>query len=152
MRWPEDAPFLERLYASTRADELARVDWSDAQKADFCRAQFGAQHAHYQAHYPNAAFEIIERNGGPAGRLYVDRWEKEIRLVDLALLPEFRGLGIGTLLLGELAAEADSVAKDLTVHVERFNPALRIYERTGFQFAEDKGVYLFLRRPPVVAV
>ena len=99
-RWTDDAPFLERLYASTRADELAHIAWTDAQKADFCRWQSNAQHTHYQKHYPDAAFEVIELDGTPAGRIYVDRGEKEI------------------------------------------------YDRRGFELAEDKGVYLFLRRLP----
>ena len=148
VRWPEDAPFLERLYASTRADELAITGWSDAQKAEFCRGQFNAQHAHYQKHYPDAAFDVIEQDGASAGRLTVDRREKEIGVVDLALLPDFRGRGIGTRLLRELASEADAAGKPLTMHVERFNPAQRLYARLGFELAEDKGIYLFLRRLP----
>jgi ribosomal protein S18 acetylase RimI-like enzyme len=84
----------------------------------------------------------------PAGRLYVWRAEKEIRIMDLTVLPGFRGRGIGTLLLSSLATESDASGVPLTIHVERGNPARRLYERLGFVEAEDKGVYLFLRRPP----
>ena len=141
---PEDDSFLARVYASSRADELAVTDWSDEQKEIFCRRQFDAQSAYYAANYPEASFQIIERDGGPIGRLYVARWEKEIRIVDITLLPESRGGGIGTKLLRDLQDEARAAGKSLTIHVERFNPALRLYERLGFQQVEDKGVYLLM--------
>jgi len=141
----EDDAFLARVYASSRADELAVTGWSEGQKADFCRSQFDAQSAYYAANYPGASFQIIERNGWPVGRLYVDRWEKEIRIVDITLLPEFRGSGVGTKLLRDLQAEAGSAGKSLTIHVERFNRALGLYEKLGFKQVEDKGVYLLMR-------
>ena len=142
---PEDDSFLARVYASSRAEELAVTGWNEQLKAEFCRSQFDAQSAYYAANYPGASFQIIERDGWPVGRLYVDRWEKEIRIVDITLLPEFRGSGIGTKLLRELQEEARSADKSLTIHVERFNPALRLYQRLGFQEVEDKGVYLLMR-------
>ena len=83
--------------------------------------------------------------GWPVGRLYVARWEKEIRIVDITLLPEFRGTGIGTKLLRDLQTEARSACKSLTIHVERFNRALTLYQRLGFKEVEDKGVYLLMR-------
>jgi ribosomal protein S18 acetylase RimI-like enzyme len=141
---PADEPFLREVYASTRAEELAVTDWSDEQKRAFCDHQFTAQDAHYRAHYPTAEFSIIEADGAPAGRLYVDRWTREIRIMDIALVPEFRGRGIGTRLLGELQEEARGVEKSLTIHVEKFNPALRLYERLGFRAKEDKDVYLLM--------
>ncbi len=142
---PEDDSFLAAVYASTRAEELAVTGWSDEEKAVFCRRQFDAQSAHYREHYLGASFQVIEGDGRPIGRLYVARWEKEIRIVDIALLPEFRGAGIGTRLLHDLQDEARAAGKSLTIHVERFNPALRLYERLGFKQIEDKGVYLLLR-------
>ncbi len=142
---PEDEEFLARVYASSRADELAVTGWSDELKADFCRRQFDAQSAYYGENYPGAAFQVIERDGWPVGRLYVDRWEKEIRIVDITLLPEARGTGIGTKLLRELQEEARAAGKSLTIHVERFNRALQLYQRLGFQEIEDKGVYLLMK-------
>src|SRR2546430_7967304 len=138
---PEDTAFLARVYASSRAEELAQTGWSDEQKEIFCRRQFDAQSAYYAANYPGASFQLIERDGVPIGRLYVARWENEIRIVDITLLPEFRGGGIGTKLLRDLQEEARSAGKSLTIHVERFNPAQELYQRLGFQQIEDKGVY-----------
>ena len=141
---PEDEQFLRAVYAGTRAEELARVPWSDEQKRAFTDMQFAAQDAHYRRHYPTAQYSIIEVQEVPAGRLYVGRFEKEILIIDIALLPEHRRAGIGTKLLRELQDEARTVGKALTIHVEKFNPALRLYQRLGFQQIEDKGVYLFL--------
>jgi len=141
---PEDGQFLRAVYAATRADELALVPWSDEQKRTFTDMQFDAQDADYRRNYPDAQYSIIEMQGEPAGRLYVDRSEKEIRIIDIALLPEHRRTGIGTKLLRELQDEARMAAKVLTIHVEKFNPALRLYHRLGFQQIEDEGVYLLL--------
>jgi ribosomal protein S18 acetylase RimI-like enzyme len=142
---PEDDAFLARVYASSRAEELAITGWPEQLKAEFCRRQFDAQSQYYAANYPEASFQIIERDGWPVGRLYVDRWEKEIRIVDITLLPEFRGSGIGTKLLHDLQEEARAAGKALTIHVERFNRALGLYQRLGFQQVEDKGVYLLMK-------
>jgi GNAT superfamily N-acetyltransferase len=142
---PEDDSFLAGVYASTRTEELAVTGWSDEEKAVFCRRQFDAQSAHYRENYPGASLQIIERDEIPIGRLYVAHWEREIRIMDIALLPEHRGAGLGTKLLRDLQQEARSTGKSLTIHVERFNPALRLYQRLGFQQIEDKGVYLLMR-------
>lgn len=141
---PEDAEFLCAVYASTRAEELAVTSWSDEQKVEFCRMQFTAQAEHYRQRYPNARNLVIEHRGTAIGRLYVDRWEREIRIMDITLLPEHRGAGTGTRLLRELMDEARAASKTLSVHVEKFNPALRLYERLGFCTKEDKGVYLLM--------
>ena len=93
---PEDSEFLYSVYANTRSEELSAVDWSDAQKEQFLRQQFDAQHLAYQQTYEGGDFLVILRNGRPAGRLYVARWEREIRIVDIALLPEYRNAGIGS--------------------------------------------------------
>jgi ribosomal protein S18 acetylase RimI-like enzyme len=141
---PGDDSFLADLYASTRAEELSVTTWSDEEKAGFCRRQFDAQTAHYRENYPGASLQVIERAGEPIGRLYVAHWNREIRIMDIGLLPAHRGTGIGTQLLRELQDEARSAGKTLSIHVERFNPALRLYERLGFKMVEDKGVYLLL--------
>jgi GNAT superfamily N-acetyltransferase len=146
-----DELFLLDLYASTRAEELAQVPWTDEQKATFIAMQFRAQSAHYAQHYPGAQWAIALADDAPAGRLYVWRTESEIRIMDLTMIPVFRGRGIGTLLLSSLAAESDATGVPLTIHVERGNPARRLYERLGFVEAEDKGVYVFLRRAPRVS-
>jgi ribosomal protein S18 acetylase RimI-like enzyme len=138
-----DRELLYRIYASTRADELANVPWDDDAKEGFLRAQFDAQDRWWREHYAGARFDVVIVDGEPAGRLYVHESEDEIRIVDIALLPAYRNRGIGSALLSGVLADGRRV----TIHVERMNPALRLYERLGFTPAEDKGVYLFLERP-----
>ncbi|MEI9893923.1 MAG: GNAT family N-acetyltransferase [Chthoniobacter sp.] len=140
----EDDDFLYRVYAGTRAEELALTNWSAEQKAEFCRMQYRAQTTDYRANYPEAQHSIIERSGTPVGRLIVDRREREIRITDIAILPEARGGGIGTRLLGELREEARGAGKTLSIHVEKFNRALGLYLRLGFRPVEDQGVYLLM--------
>jgi ribosomal protein S18 acetylase RimI-like enzyme len=141
---PADEPFLRRVYASTRAEELELVPWDETHKESFLRMQFDAQDRWYREHYAGATYEVVLVDGERAGRLYVRRGEDEIRIMDIALLPQHRGDGVGTSLVRDLLAEAEVDGKRVTIHVERFNPALRLYERLGFSIAEDKGVYLLL--------
>jgi GNAT superfamily N-acetyltransferase len=143
---PGDELFLSHVYASTRLDELAVTDWTDEQKAAFLHMQFVAQHKFYQENYTDTDFLIIVQDDTPVGRLYVARWKDEFRIVDIALLPAYRGTGIGATILRDLLAEADAVGKPVRIHVERENPALRLYQRLGFVMIEDKGVYLFMER------
>jgi len=137
-----DLEFLYGVYAASRAEELAQVlDWTEAQKKEFLRSQFSLQHTHYQAHFPNARYEVICERGRPIGRLYVDRSDAEMRIMDIALLPEFRGRGIGRTLMEELLAEAKAAGLPVGLHVEATNAAKRLYERLGFRVVEDVGVY-----------
>ena len=145
---PEDRPFLARVYASTREAELAQTPFTDEEKAAFVEQQFTAQSLHYEAHYFDTTFDVVEVDGEPAGRLIVGRWTAEIRIVDIALLPPFRGRGVGTRVLAPVLAEADARGVPTTIHVEVFNPARRLYERLGFAVvAEAEQVYLKLERP-----
>ena len=143
-----DEAFLYHVYASTREEELAVLDWDVAQKEAFLRMQFAAQHHHYREHFPDAAFQVILSDDQPAGRLYVDRWPGEIRIIDIALLPQFRNSGIGTSLLQDLLAEAELAGKPVRIHVEGFNPARRLYERLGFATIADAGVYHLMEWSP----
>jgi ribosomal protein S18 acetylase RimI-like enzyme len=146
---PDDMELLLRVYRSTREEELAMVlDWTEEMKAAFVRQQFEAQHAWYQDHYEGATFDVILVDGAPAGRLYVHRREREIRLVDITFLPEFRGGGLGTSILHDLMAEAGKAGKPLTIHVEVYNPAMRLYERLGFRPIEERGPYLLMEWRP----
>ncbi len=136
-----DAELLLTLYASTRAEELAVVPWSDAEKDAFLRMQFEAQDRYWRAQKPGASFDVIVVDGQPAGRLYVHRMPAEIRIVDIALLPEHRGRGIGTLLIGRILDEAAGGGLPVTIHVEQGNRARALYERLGFTQIATTGVY-----------
>jgi ribosomal protein S18 acetylase RimI-like enzyme len=146
---PGDGDLLLAVYASTRAAELALVNWDDATKRAFVEQQYAAQDTHYRAHYPGATWEVIESGGEPAGRLIVHRGDGEIRVMDISLLPAHRGRGLGTAVLGELAAEADAAQCRLSIHVEHTNPARRLYERLGFVEVEAGEVYVLMERAPV---
>jgi ribosomal protein S18 acetylase RimI-like enzyme len=144
-----DLPFLARVYASTRAEELAIVTtMTEVQKAGFLEAQFHLQHAHYQKYYPEADWLVTMRAGEDIGRLYIERWPSQHRIIDIAFLPEHRGKGAGEALLRDLMDEAASVGKDVSIHVEKYNPAMRLYRRLGFVTEEDKGVYDLMRWTP----
>jgi ribosomal protein S18 acetylase RimI-like enzyme len=141
-----DAAFIAAVYATTRAEELAAVDWTPENRKTFTDWQSRQQEGHYALHYPGAERLVIER-GEPIGRIYVDSAGSEVRLMEVTLLPASRNQGIGTRLLLELLAYADLLGKPASLHVEPFNPAKRMYERAGFAVVEARGLYEFMMRP-----
>jgi len=146
-----DREFLVELYASVREQELSQVPWDDATKRAFIEQQFAAQDAHCRGNYPGATLDVVEVDGSRAGRLYVHRGPSDIRIMEIALAPGFRGRGIGTSLLQDLMAEADSSGRKLSIHVEMNNPARSLYDRLGFEPAGEHGVYVLMERPPAVS-
>jgi ribosomal protein S18 acetylase RimI-like enzyme len=145
----DDYQYLEDLYRSTREEELGHFPFDEEQKKQFIAQQFRAQTDHYALHYPTARFSVIEWNGKRIGRLYVDEWPSQIRIVDISLEAAHRGSGIGTTLLREVMERGAAASKPVTIHVEAYNPALRLYQRLGFEQIDTNGVYLLMEwRPP----
>lgn len=145
----KDSDFLLSVYSSSRADEMARVPWTEEQKTGFLKMQFAAQTTHYQAEHPAAAHEVIRVDGTPAGRLYIDRSGAELHILDITLLPQFRNGGAGTVLLRRIMDEGRKCGKPVTIYVESFNPAQRFFERLGFARAAEQGLNWLLRWSPV---
>ncbi|MGR9087925.1 MAG: GNAT family N-acetyltransferase [Gammaproteobacteria bacterium] len=143
----EDRSFLYKVYVSTRLDELTAVAWNARQKEAFLDMQFNAQQRHYQEHYADAEFLLILLGAQPVGRLYTARRPNEIRIIDISLLPDHRNSGIGSIILNNLIVEARDQMKPLRIHVERSNPAARLYRRLGFVPIGEHGIYSFMERP-----
>ena len=137
----DDRQFLLRVYGSTRDEELSQVEWAPGQREAFLRMQFDAQDREYHERNPEGTFDVIEVDGRPAGRLYVDRRPDDIRIVDISLLPEFRGSGVGGHLLAQLKQEAAASGRKLSIHVEIHNRAAELYRRMGLVVVAEHGVY-----------
>src|SRR6185369_1298298 len=144
-----DQEFLVGVYASTRAAELAQVDWDDSQKDAFIRWQYAMQKQEYEARYPSACYEVILVDGAPAGRIWIGTDDTQIRLLDIALLTEFQNRGVGTYLLQQLMDEATRANKPLRHMVFMLNDnANRLYQRLGFKTIDDVGGYLHMEWTP----
>ena len=148
---PEDDEFLFGVYMSTRERELAQVEWGEGQKEQFVRWQFGLQRREYDARFPRAEYDVILVEGRPAGRLWVGSDGTQIRLLDIALLPEFQNRGVGTLLLRLLIEHARGAGLPLRHMVFVLNDdAHRFYERLGFAVIDDHGAYKHMEWRPEV--
>jgi ribosomal protein S18 acetylase RimI-like enzyme len=138
-----DIPFLMQLYASTREEELAPVPWSGEQKQSFLAYQFQLQRHHYRTYFSDCAFDVIEQRGRSAGRLYLQTRATQLYIIDIVLMPEWRRRGFGTTILRALQATAATQDKGVGIMVEKFNPALHLYQRLGFtSLPERDAVYL----------
>lgn len=147
---PVDQPFLRMLYGTTRAPELEHTGWGRVARERFVDQQFEAQRSYYQAHYADAEQYVIEQAGQPIGRAYLLWTDSHLQIIDLALLPEACGRGIGGELLGRFLERVDREGLSAGLHVESYNPAQRLYFRHGFDVVGENGVYLKLRRHPRV--
>jgi ribosomal protein S18 acetylase RimI-like enzyme len=144
-----DEPFLAALYASTRAEEMALAGWDTATQQAFLWQQFQAQQAHYQAYFPQGQHQVVTLDGQPIGRIYLDRDEEHLHLLDIALLPALRGQGIGGALMAALLDEARAAGLPVTLHVYRFDHRVRAwYQRLGFALVSESGLYELMEWRP----
>ena len=142
---PETLDFLRRLYKSTRYEEMSGCGWPEHQIETFLTQQFQFQHRDYTARYQNGHFYLIHYREKRCGRIYLNHGESEVRVVDIALLPEFRDKGIGTALFTVLIAEAKKLNLPITLHVEVFNRCQRLYQRLRFVAESSNGIHTFMR-------
>ena len=144
----EDLMVLSKIYGSTREKELKQVvGWNDEQKKAFVLQQFMAQHEYYQKNYVGAAFYVIQKNKDSIGRLYIHEnfQEKGVRIIDIALLPQWQNRGIGSSILKDILAKASTLNRAVSIHVETFNPAMKLYKKLDFEkISETNGVYHLL--------
>jgi ribosomal protein S18 acetylase RimI-like enzyme len=146
---PEDEQFLYEVYASTRADELTQVAWSEAQLKAFLKMQLNARDQSYRMHYAEIEDRIILSQNQPIGRLIVVRTNEEIRLADIALLPEHRGSGTGTSLIKLLMSEAGNTERPIRLQVEKTNmQAKRLYHRVGFTTTGENMTHVQMEYQP----
>lgn len=143
-----DEDFLLSLYISTRETELIQVGWTPAEIRPFLQQQFAAQHQSYLQRYPDADFQIIEYQGQAAGRLYLHRGADEYRIIDIVLLPEFRSRKLGGHLIQDILDSARANSIPVSLHVEHQSPAIRLYQRLGFEKREVRGVHLLMHWDP----
>jgi GNAT superfamily N-acetyltransferase len=146
---PDDEQFLVAVYGSTRAEELGQVTWQEGQKELFVRWQFDLQRREYDIRFPDSNYELILIDDESAGRIWTGEDEEQIRLLDIALLPQFQKRGAGTVLLRRLIDEAGRANKPLRHMVFVLNNnAHRFYERLGFVVIEDVGAYKHMEWRP----
>lgn len=144
--FPEDREILVKIYESSREIELSMTNWGVEQRRAFAELQLEAQTRHYAETYPDATHSIILFKGESAGRLYVNRGDTQIAILDISVLPEYRDRGIATQLIQGLISEARPAKKSIRVYVESFNPAQRLFIGLGFQAVEQEGINIRFER------
>lgn len=128
-----DEEFLFRLFALQKAGEFAPLGWPAQQLQPLLEMQYRARQLSYAESFPEAVNTILcLADGTPVGRHLTARQKDFYRVVDIAVLPEYRGRGIGTWALNQMKQAAALESVPMRLSVTRTNPALRLYERLGF--------------------
>lgn len=144
----DDIPGLRAVYADTRAEELADVSWPLATKQNFLDQQFKLQHQHYLMHYAEAEFLVIEHENTVQGRYYLLRTAPEYLIIDISLLSERRGQGIGRALIEASQQEAEALGLGMQLQVLEYNVrARKLYEKLGFIVTDSADMHLHMRWP-----
>lgn len=144
----DDQSFLVQLFNSTRESGLSQLGWEPTEIQSFLKQQYDAQYQSYRQYYPDADYRLIEYDGEAIGRLYLNRDREEYRLIDIALVPEYRNNQLGSLLINNIMQEAGEIGKPVSLHVEHSNPARSLYQRLGFVEKDVTSMYLFLSWTP----
>ncbi|MBB6184835.1 GNAT family N-acetyltransferase [Oleiagrimonas soli] len=142
----EDLPFLQHLYAETRAAELRATGWPQALCERFVADQFVLQHTHYVRRYADADFLVLQLEARAIGRLYLQREASDDLIIDIALLAEVRGRGVGSALIIHIQQNAARTDRGVRLHVDlRNEAAYRLYLRLGFRDTGVEGAYRGMR-------
>lgn len=144
----DDQDFLLELYRSSRGNDLRELGWDEDRIREFLGMQYEAQQKFHDSDYQNARDEIIVCDGESAGRLLIEPREREIRCIDIALLPPFRNRGVGSVLIGQLQTRANREQKPLRLQVIRFNRAINLFERLGFERTSETGTHFQMEWRP----
>lgn len=146
----DDLAFLRHLYCSFRKDELSQIPWSQEDKQAFLDQQFSLQHRYYIAAFPQTDFLIIEKDGIPIGRLYIDLDADIWHIIDIGFLPEWRGLGLGSAVLKAIQDAATTEENPaIVLHVDRSNRrAYELYQALGFTDIEATDTHIRMRWLP----
>jgi ribosomal protein S18 acetylase RimI-like enzyme len=144
---PADDPFVRRLYKNSRASEFAAAALPPAALDSLLDQQFFAQARAYATQFPEAVPLIIIHDDKPIGRLILQARKPSWRIVDIVLLPEARGHGVGADMMEAVAwaaRNAGAAALDLSVLATNV-AARRLYARLGFE-PRDSGVHISMTR------
>ncbi len=144
----DDEPFLRQVFDSTRDHLIQLVDWDAGRESAFLAMQYLAQSSHYRRAFAGSSYDVIELDGRPVGRIFVYRGPEDIRVVDVGLLPQHRGRGIGGAVLMAVMAEAAESARPVRLQTEPSNRALRLYERLGFVRVGTTGMHVDMEWMP----
>jgi ribosomal protein S18 acetylase RimI-like enzyme len=135
---PADADFLRNLFTVDKAAEFAAQGLPETVYQPLIDMQYRGRTATFSAQHPRAATWIIESEGIAAGQYTLEETPQGSRLIDLAILPEYRNHGLATGVLQQLMREAATAG--LALRVNKGNPAVRLYTRLGFQVANEDEV------------
>jgi ribosomal protein S18 acetylase RimI-like enzyme len=154
----DDEPFLRRLIIETLTQELAAWLWPEAIREQLLEMQYRGKRQGIAANYAAAELSVIELSvieasptdaaPQPVGWIVVAPSDTDLHIVEIAVLPESRGKGIGAAALRGVLEVADRRGVPVRLNVTTGNRAVRLYERLGFRRSGGSEVQDFMLREP----
>jgi len=130
---PEAGSLAYRLFALDKLAELAAIGLPQPQAEALVQMQWRGRALTYANQYPGAEdWTISLEDGTPVGRYLLQKIPQGLRMVDFAILPEWREQGIGTHVLQKLIHNTSTNGEVFSLRVEKNNRALNLYKRLGF--------------------
>jgi ribosomal protein S18 acetylase RimI-like enzyme len=134
----EDDALLFALFAADKAAEFAAIGLPEEQYRPLLEMQYRGRAMTHSVRYPEAEDWIVCAPDGTAiGGYLLAKTSREARLMDLAVLPQWRGRGIGTRVLLELMRQSAMARVPLRLQVMKGNRAVRLYARLGFRVVDE---------------
>ncbi|MFT4559165.1 MAG: GNAT family N-acetyltransferase [Planctomycetales bacterium] len=142
-----DRAFIRQLFDTL--DHIQHLRELGPSAEMMIQMQLDMREKQYRERFPNASFQLILLDGRPAGRIVADRTDGQWHLVDIVVLPECCGSGIGTQVVGDLLQAADKLDQAVSASVFSNNTnALRLWLRLGFAVSREELDYTWLRFEP----
>ena len=140
----DDQEFLYRLFYSVHTEKLRLVPLGEEEKTKLVELMYQGFTRHYSSLAPVSDDRLILLNNESIGRMILLQTREEIRLADLAILPEYRKRGIGSALIGQVQTESMMSKRPVRLQVAQFDRALGLYRRLGFYKTDVEGPYIHL--------
>lgn len=120
----------------TRSDAEFQIA-ADIRTAVFTREQGADELGEFDCYDETALFALLYIDSKPAGTARIAKVEKGYKIGRIAILKEYRGLGLGAVIVNAVTEKAFNLGAD-TVYVDAQNYAVPFYEKLGFRLCGEQ--------------
>lgn len=132
-----DKNFLIHLRKTTMTEHLEKAGLYLSEEQHISRVNFNYENAY-----------LICTSNQKIGVLKYIETKNTIEILQLQILPDYQGLGIGKSIVNKLIAVSKTYKKNLTLKVLKQNPARHLYQGVGFDIVNEDAHEFFMQFLP----